>query len=418
MKVEIITIGDEIISGDILNTNVQYLAQQCWDLGLQVEYHTTVRDLEGEMREAFDRAAKRAQIVICTGGLGPTADDFTIEAAAQFFKKPLVCDDGTLQHLIRMYEDKGRELKDNNKKQAFVPQGGQALFNSIGTAPGVFYEHHGVAFYFLQGVPREMKTLFQDSVLPDLVNRQGVKRIFQKKFIRLFGISESDVDHKLQDLFSDRTHIGQARIGFRAQFPEIMLKVSVWNESQSSSQAILDEVVSAIQDRLAPYIFSYDPQIKMEALLVQALKKNELTMAVAESCTGGLIAHRMTNVSGASEVFLGGVVSYANALKQDLLTVPESIIAQNGAVSEECARAMVEGLKKSTGADLCAAVTGIAGPTGGSVEKPVGTVHVAFYLNDRIEHQHHVFSFSREGFKQMVSSVVLKRLLDHLQHGH
>lgn len=416
MIVEIISIGDEILAGNILDTNKQYLSDACWQLGFKVEYHTSVRDDEKAIRDALLHAAERADAVICTGGLGPTSDDFTIDVAAKTFGAELVTDQASLDYLQKLFERKGRELKENNKKQALIPKGGRALENTIGTAPGVSFEFKKTQFYFLPGVPREMIFIFKKSVLPDLLSKRPDQIYFKTKFLKTFGSTESDLDNKLRDLMHDRTEIENARIGFRFHFPEIFIKISVWDADEKKAEQSLEKVVTQIYDRIGEFVYSENEDQTLEMILIEKLVAARKTVAVAESCTGGLIANRMTNISGSSEVFLGGIVSYSNELKEQVLHVDPKILKEHGAVSQECAEAMVRGVHQLTGADFCASVTGIAGPTGGTPDKPVGTVHIATLCDGELFHKQYHISFPREMFKEVVSSVVLKRFLGSIKH--
>ncbi|OVE80948.1 competence/damage-inducible protein A [bacterium K02(2017)] len=412
MIVEIISIGDEILAGNILDTNKQYISDSFWQLGFKVKYHVSVCDDEGDIGDALLLAAKRADVVICTGGLGPTADDFTVEVAAKTFKVKLVENEMVLNSLISLLEKKGRKLCENNRKQARVFEKGKAFLNKVGTAPCVNYCFKGTDFYFLPGVPREMKSLLNESVLPNILSSRVSQYHFKTKFLKTFGCPESELDNKLKDLWRDRTFIDKARIGFRCHLPEVTIKVSVWDKNESEAQNQLGSVVKKIYDRVGEFIYSEDKRESLESLLIKKLSENNKTLATAESCTGGLIAKRLTDISGASRVYLGGVVSYANSVKEDVLNVSQDIINKYGAVSRECAEAMVKGIKHQTKADYCAAVTGIAGPDGGSKEKPVGTVHVALIKNGELSHQKLFLPYPREMFRMIVSSVILKAFLD------
>lgn len=411
MRVEIISIGDEILSGNILDTNKQYISNELWQLGFSVDYHSSVRDDEADIRQSLLCAADRAQYVVCTGGLGPTVDDFTVEVAAKTFNLPLIEDESTVVALKDFFAKLGRELKANNLKQAMVPEGAIVFPNRKGTAPGMAVLFQKTWFYFLPGVPREMIDLMQQEVLPHIQRTRTDGLFFATRFLRTFGCPESDLDDRLKDLFFDRVKIQNARIGFRAQNTEVCLKVSVWHVNQLQAYEQLEEVLQLIRSRIGEFIYAEDENTTLESLVVNCLSKAKLTLAVAESCTGGLIAHRITNIPGASAVFLGGYVTYSNELKSSALGVSSEIIQKYGAVSEECARAMVTGVFDRTGADYCIAVTGIAGPTGGSVDKPVGTVHIALKSKSTIEHEKFVLPFGREMFKTIVASFALKRVL-------
>lgn len=415
MITEIISIGDEILSGNVLDTNQQFLSTELWQIGLQVEYHAGVRDDETSITDVLLRAAQRSRIIICTGGLGPTVDDFTIEVAAKTFGLKLVEDRQVLEALEGWFTRRGRELKANNRKQALVPEGAVTFHNEKGTAPGIALQVKSSWFYFLPGVPTEMKHLFFKDVLPHIQKHRCDQKHFATRFLKTFGCPESVLDDKLKDLFTDRVNINNARIGFRAHFPEVAIKVSVWDKDQKRAESQLESVVALVKERVGEFIYSEDTRATLESVLVEKLRHSGKTIALAESCTGGLIANRITNVSGASDVFLGGFVTYSNALKTKLLGVSETTLKNHGAVSEECAREMVAGARRVTGANYCAAVTGIAGPTGGSDEKPVGTVHIAYDFDGVVTHEQHVFPFARTMFKELVASVVIKRLFPHTE---
>jgi nicotinamide-nucleotide amidase len=410
MKIEILTIGDEILSGQILDTNKAWLSEQLWQNGFEVRWHTGIRDDEVSIVDAITRAQERADAVVVTGGLGPTADDFTIEIAARAFGVSCDYDAATIEHLQKLYTKRGRALSENNRKQALIPKGGKALFNRIGTAPGVFFPFGNVPFYFTPGVPTEMKAIYTDHILPDLLARRPEPVVYATCQLRTFGCPESELDNKLRDLYENRLNIANVRVGFRVAFPDIFIKLSAWEKTAAAAQAALNDVREKVIERVGSYVYA-DDERTLEHVFVAAMRENRKTVAVAESCTGGLIANRITNVSGASDIFLGGVVSYANAVKQTVLKVPASILEAHGAVSAECAEAMVRGVQRLTQAEVCAAVTGIAGPTGGSNEKPVGTVHIATLVAGDLKLHELILPFPREMFKAVVASLVLQKLL-------
>lgn len=411
MIVEILTIGDEILSGNVLDTNKQFLSDELWRNGFLVKHHASVCDDEEAIIDALHRAQGRADIVLCTGGLGPTMDDFTVEVAAKAFGTTVAYHEETLKQLEDWYKKRGRVMKDNSRKQALVPVGGRVISNKKGTAPGVYYQFKNSHFYFMPGVPSEMKEMFQGFILPELLKIRGQTLFFATRFLKTFGSTEAELDDKLQDLAHNRTHIDNARIGFRYHFPEVTIKVSVWDKSESKAQKDLARVLDIIRARIGEFIYSENENDTLEKVVVEKVIRAKKTVAVAESCTGGLVANRLTDVSGVSEVFKGGIVAYSNELKQKLLHVDEKILAQKGAVSPECAESMVRGIHQVTGANFCAAVTGIAGPTGGTPEKPVGTVHIATLFEGKLENKEYHFPFNREMFKIIVSSIVLKKIL-------
>lgn len=417
MNVELISIGDEILSGDILNTNVQFLSRAFWDLGFAVTHHTSVRDNEEDIREALLTAAGRVSIVVCTGGLGPTTDDFTLEVAAKTFGCELIVDVGTLEHLRDFFEKRGRDLTAENRRQALIPEGSLTLPNLLGTAPGVFHDFNGTFLYFLPGVPGEMRQIFLESVLPHVLKYKSSGKKLHKESLRTFGRPESLLQKDLNELFTGQTDIQGVRVGFRPQFPEVLIKLSAWDENPAVAKKRVLDVKRAVMERVGRHVYAEYADTTLEETLVTKLAATSRTVAVAESCTGGRIADRITDVSGSSNVFLGGFVTYSNQQKHDVLGVPAPVLTQFGAVSEECARAMVEGLYQKTGADACVAVTGIAGPTGGSADKPVGTVYIAWHFSDNrgeIRVKKHHFDFERAQFKELVASVAMKGILDHV----
>ncbi len=411
MIIEILTIGDELLSGDILDTNKQYLSSSCWDKGFKVEFHTGVRDDDAAIQEALLKAAERADVVLCTGGLGPTVDDFTIEVAAKTFDTELVWDEASLKYLTEWYQTRNIPIEENNRKLALIPKGGKALSNKYGTAPGVYYAFKKTDYYFMPGVPKEMKFIFEEHVFPQMLKKTKPDTHFVTAFLKTFGSTESELDRQLKDLTHDRLHIQNARIGFRFSFPEISLKVSVWDKNPNKAKKDLEKVVSLIKERVGKYIYSENKDETLEEAVVKKLIAKKKTVSVAESCTGGLLASRITSVSGASKVFLGGVVSYSNEMKESLLAVDSKILKDHGAVSSQCAEAMVRSIQKITKSDFAAAVTGVAGPTGGTKDKPIGTVHIATLCDGRLINKEYHFGYSREMFRVLVGSVVLRRFL-------
>lgn len=417
MRIALLTIGDEILAGDILNTNSQYLSEICWQHGFTVETHLSVRDDEPALREALRDLAKSTDVVLCTGGLGPTMDDFTIEVAARTFGVTLVEDVETIRLLESWFTKRGRPLSANNRKQALIPITGKALHNRYGTAPGVYVPYQNCHFYFMPGVPKEMKAIFSESVLPEILARRtqdGDVIFYRQKVLRTFGSPESSLDHALKDLFDSRLSIGNVRVGFRVAFPDVYIKLSTRGAEVLKIESELQDVVEKVKKRIGSFIYS--DQIKnLETVVGELLIAKGTRCAVAESCTGGYLAHRITSVAGISSVFAGGVVAYSNNLKQQLLGVSEALLNQFGAVSAECAEAMLDGLCKMSGPQFAAAITGIAGPGGGSADKPVGTVYLAMSCDGVVQTQHHVLPFPREMFKQVVSSIVLRQWLLALQ---
>lgn len=409
MIAEVLAIGDEILAGDILNSNAQFLSAELTQLGIKVNFHTSVRDDEKQIQNALLTASERADVVLVTGGLGPTADDFTLEMAASAFGVEYECHPQALQQLQSWYQNRNWVLNETNQKQAFMPKGSVVLPNPVGTAPAAYFRFQETDYYFLPGVPKEMHVIFKESIVPRL--QSLISSPNATLFLKCFSLPESEVQRRLADLIVNRTHIGDVQIGFRVAFPEIFLKLSTKADSKEEAFLKIKTVKTEIQKRLGHSIYAHDLETTLEKKVVERFTNHKKTLAVAESCTGGLISNRITNVAGASEIFLGGLTTYANAIKKTLLDVSADTLKNQGAVSEECAKEMVLGLSQKTKADVCVATTGIAGPSGGSQEKPVGTVFVAFFINNFLKVKKYHFPFPREQFKEIVASTVFWRLL-------
>lgn len=409
MKIEILTIGDEILSGDIVNTNASYLSEALWSEGFEVTWHTSVCDDPSTMKEALLLASKRAQLVIVSGGLGPTADDFTLEIAAKTFKRPLALDENYLSYLKNLFRKWGRELSENNKKQAMVPRGSHTFQNRVGTAPGVGLRFRQTQFYFLPGVPKELKQIFSDFILPEVLS--GLKRgdVFESKILRCFGAAEADLDAALKDLYVNRLDIAGVRIGFRAHFPETLIKLSARGRDPQAVKRILRDAESKIREKIGKFIYG-EGDTSLEEVTGALLAEKQKTVSVAESCTGGLIAHRITNIPGSSRYFNNGVVVYSNEGKMAILGVSRDIIDKHGAVSSQCAIEMAQGIRRISKTDFGIAVTGIAGPSGGTHEKPVGTVHIALADHKGIQEKKYLLPHGREWFKLLASSIALEKL--------
>lgn len=407
--VEILTIGDEILSGDVLDTNTRYIAGHCHDLGLKVEYHTGVRDDPLAIAEALQRADARADIAFVTGGLGPTVDDITIESAVKAFGGETVEDVATITRMEALFKERNRPFTPNNRRQAMVPQGADVFANNAGVAPGVHCRFNRCDFYFFPGVPRELYCLFEEYVLPRL---KAVAVPTARAFLRLFGATESQLDATLRPHLTGPMEMDGVRVGFRVSFPETFINLSCRDDDPARASKRVESARDKIENLVGRYVYARAPDVTLEMALVHALTAAGKTLAFAESCTGGHLADRITNVDGSSRVFLGGMVCYANAVKTRILGVPEEVIKTHGAVSEACVVAMSEGIKRATDADYCAAVTGIAGPAGVTPDKPAGTVHIAWNLDGRIESKKLLYPYPRALFKDIVAATVFKKILD------
>jgi nicotinamide-nucleotide amidase len=398
MKIAIVTTGDEIMSGNVVDTNSAWIADKCWMLGHEVVWHGGVGDYKDAIGDACRLAAERAEIIFVTGGLGATLDDITLESAAAAFGKKMVFHEDIWKGIQDFFKKAGRECAINNKRQAYLPDGGKPLENRVGTAPCVQVKLGKAVFFFLPGVPRELYQIFDDSILPLLKEKAGEKK-YQQKFLRCFGLPEASFDERLKGL-----DFGEVRVSFRVTYPEVKIKLVARAERRVASDQwlVIRQAEKKIREKIGDYIFGVDDET-MEAAVGNLLKNKKMTIAIAESCTGGYISNLITNVAGSSEWFERGVISYSNKSKVEILGVKEETIKKYGAVSEKCAREMAEGVLKISGASAGLAVTGIAGPSGGAEGKPVGTVHIALATREGTRHISYCHPRTREQFKMLVA---------------
>ena len=402
MKAEILTIGDEVLRGEIVDSNKSLLSDRLLSLDIETHFHVSVRDDPADMTDAFLRAAERSDVVLVSGGLGPTRDDITSEVLAQAFGRELVLDDEALETIRAFFRGIGREMTENNAKQAWFPESAGVLPNPIGTAPGFVIEERGALFFCLPGVPRELSRMMEEQVLPRLARRTGAEQVVRARLLRTFGMGESTLDAELEDIAAE----GDVTLGFRTAFPENFLRPVARAATVEEAEAKLDRVCQAIRERLGPLVYAEGDQT-LPTVVGHLLRGTGQTLAVAESCTGGLIAEQITDVAGASDYFLGGVVAYANEAKQALLGVPAALLEEHGAVSEPVVRAMAEGVRERFDADFGLATTGISGPGGGSPGKPVGLVHVALARADETSAAHFAFPLDRQRHRLLTAQVAL-----------
>ena len=374
MITELISVGTEILLGNIVNTNSAYLSEKCAELGLSVYYQTVVGDNETRMRETIQTALDRSDIVILTGGLGPTEDDLTKKVTAEVMGMKLVEDRHSrklMEAYLEQYKKNNpqRKITANNYKQAMVPKGEIVLDNHNGTAPGLILEKKGKTAILLPGPPGEMKPMFEESVFPYLRKKQP--EIIYSQMVKICSIGESQVAEEIEDLIESQTN---PTIAPYAKTGEVHLRITAKGKNEKECKKLIKPVVKELKARFGRNIFATEESKSLEEAVVDMLKEQEMTLSLAESCTGGAIAARIVNVSGASEVFLQGMVTYSNKAKRRCLDVSKSTLKKHGAVSEECAAEMAKGGRKASKTDICLSVTGIAGPGGGTKEKPVGTV--------------------------------------------
>lgn len=402
-----ITVGNEILSGDIKDANMGYFAAAAKSYGFRVVEYVAVQDNIYEISSALKRFAGKVNLVIVSGGLGPTDDDLTRESAGMAFNKKLIVNKNVLKKLKEYFEKRGFGFPESNIKQATFPEGAKIIDNPVGTAPGFMMKVRGTDIIFLPGVPSEFKKMVDEKVLPLLSNRAETKVV--SKVYRIFGLPESTIGEILKDL-----DLRGLEIAYLPEFPEVNLKLSGIVKKDEASENIFQEAEIKLKKLLGDFIFGYDNDT-LESVVGRLLLERRMTLSVAESITGGLIGHRLTQVPGSSQYFDRSLVCYSNPAKIQMLGVSEETLKKFGAVSEETALEMARGVRAGSGTDIGLSVTGIAGPAGGSKEKPVGTVYVGLSTKNRDYARHYLFAgLSRERVKILSAEVTLDLLRRYL----
>jgi len=404
-KAAILSTGDELTTGRTLDTNANFIADKLVAAGLDVTAIIVVGDYPERITWAWHAALRQADVIISTGGLGPTVDDLTTETVAAVTGRNLILDQEVADRIRKMFEAMGRVMPENNLKQAQFPEGAVIIPNALGTAPGfrldLQTEHGHRHLIVLPGVPREMKPMIEEQVLPWLQRARGSNEVYLSHTFQTFGISESALDELVAGCVAPE----EGRIAFRAAFPQISVRLTVHGQPAVGPQR-LEKLAARLRERIGNYAYG-EGDTTMEATVGSLLKQRGLTIAVAESCTGGLVGHRLTNVPGSSAYVKGGVIAYSNEMKQQSLGVRAATLAAHGAVSEETAAEMASGVRGTLGSDLGLAVTGIAGPDGGTPDKPVGTVCFALAAADVVHHRRYQLWGNREWVKLLSSQVAL-----------
>ena len=409
MKAALLAIGDEIVAGLTTDTNSGFLAEQLRAIGVEPAAGFSVPDDEEAMARAWERALAEAEVAISTGGLGPTADDLTTAVVARLAGRPLRLDEHSLSLIEERFRGRGMEMPDNNRRQALFPEGSTIVPNPLGTAPGFICPvgrggaiRHVVC---LPGVPREMKRMAVETVIPWLEGLNPGRRFLSRTF-STFGLAESRLDELLKGVVAP----SEARLAFRAAFPRVQARLTVSGAPDDDLEGRLDALEARVRERLGTHVYAVGDE-GMEETVGRLLRERGLTLAVAESCTGGLIGHRITEVPGSSEYFLMGVVSYSNDAKERLLGVRPETLRDHGAVSTRAAEEMAAGIRRLSGADLGLSTTGIAGPGGGSPDKPVGTVCVGLaWEGGTWSRRYDLGERSRDWVKGMTAQVALDRV--------
>ena len=379
MIVELVSVGTELLLGNIVNTNAAFLAEKCALLGLSLYHQAVVGDNEERLAQTLETAIQRSDVVILSGGLGPTKDDLTKEVAAKVMGMPLKEDKHTRKRIEEYFKNSQfKIITDNNWKQAQVPEGATVVDNGNGTAPGLIMEKDGKSVILLPGPPNEMKPMFEKDIFPYL-NRLQPETICSS-MVKICGLGESYVETQIADLIESQTN---PTIAPYAKTGEVHLRVTAKAADEKEAKKLIKPMVKELRNRFGTNIYSTEENETLEESIITLLKEKELTLTTAESCTGGMLAARLTSVPGVSEVFKQGLVTYSNRAKRKLLDVKKNTLKDCGAVSEKTAKEMAKNGAFITGSDVCVSITGIAGPDGGSEEKPVGLVYMACCLNNR-----------------------------------
>jgi nicotinamide-nucleotide amidase len=408
MKAEIIAVGSELLTPDRLDTNSLFLTEELNSIGIEVVRKTVVGDNRDLLAGAFRGALDRVPLIIASGGLGPTEDDLTRETVAELLGRKLRRNDEILRFIEGRFRSLGREMPEVNVRQAMVPEGAEILENKRGTAPGLWLEDAGRVIALLPGPPRELKPLFHEQVLPRLERRASGVRLHHRE-IRVTGLGESHVEQRILPIYKRYPEVNTTIL---AAPGETQIHLRLWSEDAPHAKKTLDEIVRSFEIALTDRIFSEDGR-SLEEVVAHELTMNNATIAAAESCTGGLLAQRLTSIAGSSSYFLGGVVCYSNELKTVWADVPAEMILAKGAVSPEVAVALAEGIRRRVGSTFGVGITGVAGPGGGSEEKPVGTVHVAVSYPGGVKERGIRVPGDREAIRWQASQAALDMVRVH-----
>ncbi len=412
VTVEIVTTGTELLLGEILNTNGQYLAERLNAHGFNVFYQTTVGDNRERLTAVLRQAMARADLVITTGGLGPTQGDITKEVTADVLALPMNLNAEVMDRIERYFVFRGIGMTDNNKRQAMIPENAFVLENDNGTAPGIWLEHSGGVIVNLPGPPRELKMMFETKLLPRLIKHYGVQGVIHSRILRSVGIGESILEDKIADLIATQNN---PTIALYARQGELIIRLTAKAGTIEAADVLIDKLEDEICQRVGRYIYGKDGD-SLPLVVGQALAKNKQTISCAESCTGGLVTSMLTDIPGSSDYVLGSVVTYSNAAKQKLVKVAEESLSRHGAVSEAVAIEMAQGVKQLFQTTYGVGITGIAGPGGATSEKPVGLVYLAVAGPDGATRVYrHQFTGNRQDIKYRTAMTALEHLLDALR---
>lgn len=412
MVVELIAVGTELLLGNIVNTNAAYLAERCADLGLSCFYQSVVGDNEDRLANVIKTALERSDIVILSGGLGPTADDLTKETAAKVMGRKLEMHEPSRRSIEEFFMRRNLELTENNWKQAMIPEGAIVVDNENGTAPGVIIEGEGKKVILLPGPPNELIPMFEKSIIPYLSGEKN--GTIYSRTVKICGVGESKVETVVKDLIDGQSN---PTIAPYAKNSEVHLRVTAGAADEEEAKMLLMPMLGELTRRFGNNIYTMDTDVTLEKAVVDLLEERHLSVSTAESCTGGMLAARLINVPGVSNTYKSGYITYSNKAKRKVLGVKKSLLEKKGAVSEETAEAMAKGAAGISKADVAVAVTGIAGPDGGTKEKPVGLVYIACNVCGRVTVKRYHFSGNRAKIRETTVSnaLILMRqcILEH-----
>lgn len=413
MTAEIICVGTEILLGNIVNTNAAYLAEKCAFLGISNYYQVVVGDNEERLLEAINTAKKRADVIFLVGGLGPTEDDLTKETAAKAFNVNLVEDEKAKENIITILTKRGRDITNNNFKQALVPEGSTVLYNENGTAPGIIMEAEGKVTVMLPGPPNEFIPMVESQVEPYFMSKEDGDT-FYSRVVKIIGVGESAVAEQISFL----TSMTNPTVATYAKTGEVHVRVTALAKSDQEAKNLVKPVVEKLKDMYGANVYTTYETETLEESVVHLLARKGYTITTAESCTGGLLSGTIVNAAGASEVFNGGFVTYSNKFKKNFIGVKKTTLEKYGAVSEKVAKEMARGAQKEAKADVAISTTGIAGPDGGSPEKPVGLVYIGCAVKDKVYVEKYNFSGNRAKVRQNTVAAALSMVRKYVMVEH
>ena len=402
MTVELISVGTELLLGNIVNTNAAYLAEKCADLGLSCFYQSVVGDNEERLGAVLKAALERSDIVILSGGLGPTDDDLTKEVSAKVMGRQLVMHEPSKKRIEEYFTSRNMELTENNWKQAMMPEGAIAVNNENGTAPGVIIEDGEKKVILLPGPPNEMIPMFEKSIMPYLEGSDP--EVIYSQTVKICGVGESKAETLIKDMIDSQSN---PTIATYAKNCEVHLRVTAKAAGEKEAKKLVKPVVKELKNRFGPCIYTTNADITLEKAVVDLLIANKLTVSTVESCTGGMLAARLINVSGVSDVYKSGYITYSNKAKRRILGIKKGLLEKKGAVSEEVAKEMAKGAAAISRAEVAVSITGIAGPGGGTEEKPVGLVYIACSVCGKIKVRKYNFRGNRAKIRETAVSSAL-----------